>query len=137
MVRQKETGYTRFELIKRRRMTNNYIPLLVLTILASGFLVTMLLASIFLGPRRDSAMKDDPFECGTVATGTANERFSVKFYLVAMIFILFDIEIVFLYPWAVQALTLGWPGFYAMLSFIFVLTIGLVYVWRRGVLDWN
>ena len=118
-------------------MTNTYLPLLVLFILAAGFLVTMLLASIFFGPKRPSAMKDDPFECGTVPTGTANERFSVKFYLVAMIFILFDIEIVFLYPWAVQALSLGWNGFFAMLSFLTILTVGLVYVWRRGVLDWN
>ena len=115
----------------------NYISLLVLFILGSGFLVTMLLLSIFAGPQRRSEMKYDPFECGTVPTGTANERFSVKFYLVAMIFILFDIEIVFLYPWAVQALKLGWPGFFAMLSFLFVLTVELAYVWRRGVLDWN
>lgn len=118
-------------------MMNSYLPLLILFVLASGFLITMLLASIFLGPRRPSAVKDDPFECGTIPTGTANERFGVKFYLVAMIFILFDIEIVFLYPWAVQAQALGWAGFYAMLSFLFVLTAGLVYVWKRGVLDWN
>ena len=117
-------------------MLNTYFPVLVIIILAAGFAVTMLTLSAVLGPRRDSEMKDDPFECGTVATGTANERFSVKFYLVAMIFILFDIEIVFLYPWALQAQTLGWAGFYAMLSFIAVLSIGLAYVWRRGLLDW-
>ncbi len=117
-------------------MLNTYFPVLVIIILAAGFAVTMLLLSIFLGPQRHSEIKDDPFECGTVATGTANERFSVKFYLVAMIFILFDIEIVFLYPWALQAQALGWYGFYAMLSFIAVLSIGLAYVWRRGLLNW-
>jgi NADH-quinone oxidoreductase subunit A len=117
-------------------MLNTYFPVFVLLILASGFAVTMLLLTIFLGPQRPSPVKDDPFECGTVATGSANERFSVKFYLVAMIFILFDIEIVFLYPWALQAQTLGWYGFAAMLSFLAVLTVGLVYVWRRGLLDW-
>ena len=117
-------------------MFNTYFPVLVLIVLAAGFLVTMLLASIFIGPRRDSAVKDEPFECGTIATGTASERFSVKFYLVAMIFILFDLEIVFLYPWALQAQTLGWYGFCAMLTFITVLSLGLAYVWRRGVLDW-
>lgn len=118
-------------------MINTYFPVLVLLILASGFAVTMLLLTIMIGPQRPSEVKDDPFECGTVATGSANERFSVKFYLVAMIFILFDIEIVFLYPWALQAQTLGWYGFYAMLSFLGVLTVGLVYVWRRGLLDWT
>ena len=117
-------------------MLNTYFPVLVLLLLASGFVVSMLLLTIFVGPQRPSEVKDDPFECGTIATGSANERFSVKFYLVAMIFILFDIEIVFLYPWALQAQTLGWYGFYAMLSFLAVLTVGLVYVWRRGLLDW-
>ncbi|MFN8388734.1 MAG: NADH-quinone oxidoreductase subunit A [Bdellovibrionota bacterium] len=117
-------------------MINTYIPVFVLIILAAGFVVTMLGLSISLGPKRITEVKDDPFECGTVATGSANERFSVKFYLVAMIFILFDIEIVFLYPWALQAQELGWYGFYAMLSFILLLSIGLVYVWRRGLLNW-
>ena len=117
-------------------MIHSYFPVLVIMLLAAGFVTTMLLLSIFIGPRRLSEMKDDPFECGTVATGTANERFSVKFYLVAMIFILFDIEIVFLYPYALQAMKLGAPGFLAMLSFVGVLGIGLAYVWRRGLLDW-
>lgn len=118
-------------------MFNTYFPVLVLMILASGFLVTMLLLTIMLGPKRDSVVKDDPFECGTIGTGSAKDRFSVKFYLVAMIFILFDVEIVFLYPWALQAVQLGWYGFWVMLSFILVLTIGLVYIWRRGLLDWT
>ena len=117
-------------------MLNTYFPVLILIVLAAGFALTMLLLSIFIGPKRDTEVKDDPFECGTVATGSANERFSVKFYLVAMIFILFDIEIVFLYPWALQAQALSWFGFWAMLSFISVLTLGLAYVWRRGLLDW-
>lgn len=117
-------------------MIHSYIPVFVLMVLAAGFLVTMLGLSIVLGPQRHTEMKDDPFECGTVATGTAEERFSVKFYLVAMIFILFDIEIVFLYPYALQAVNLGWLGFYAMLSFVAVLTLGLAYVWKRGLLSW-
>ncbi|MBP9837309.1 MAG: NADH-quinone oxidoreductase subunit A [Proteobacteria bacterium] len=117
-------------------MFDTYIPVLVLMFLTAGFLITMLLLSIIFGPRRDSAIKDEPFECGTIATGDARERFGVKFYLVAMIFILFDLEIVFMYPYALQAYSLGWNGFYAMLSFVTVLTVGLVYVWKRGVLDW-
>ena len=79
-------------------MVETYFPILVLIILASGFAITMLLLSIFLGPKKHSAVKDEPFECGTVATGDAGARHSVRFYLVAMTFIVFDIEVVFLYP---------------------------------------
>ena len=117
-------------------MLTTYTPVLIMMFLVAGFVITMLTLSITLGPQHHTEVKDDPFECGTVATGTASERFSVKFYLIAMIFILFDIEIVFLYPWAIQAYALGWYGFCAMLSFILILAIGLAYVWRRGVLDW-
>jgi NADH-quinone oxidoreductase subunit A len=116
---------------------NQYVPILVLFLLTGGFVTTMLLASIFLGPKKPSAVKDDPFECGTVGSGSPNDRLSVKFYLVAVIFILFDIEIVFLYPWAVKALALGWPGFAVMMSFLLVFAVGLAYIWRRGVLDWT
>lgn len=105
-------------------------------LLAASVVIGILSLSILLGPRKITEMKDDPFECGTIGTGTATERFSVKFYLVAMIFILFDIEIVFLYPWAIQAVSLGWYGYVAMLSFIAVLSFGLAYIWRRGLLDW-
>jgi NADH-quinone oxidoreductase subunit A len=118
-------------------MENQYIGILVLIVLAAGFVITMLTLSIVLGPKRHSEMKDDPFECGTIGTGNPQDRFGVKFYLVAMVFILFDIEIVFLYPWAVQLRALGWQAFFAMLSFLLVLTVGLVYVWKRGVLDWD
>lgn len=114
----------------------NYLPLLVLFILASGFLVTMLVLAIVVGPKRVSEVKDDPFECGTVGTGDVKGRFSVKFYLVAMLFIIFDLEIVFLYPWAVSILDLGWEGFVAMLFFLSILIVGLAYEWKRGALDW-
>ena len=117
-------------------MINTYIPVLVMMVLAAGFVITMLTLSIVFGPKRETAVKVDPFECGTVATGAANERFSVKFYHVAMIFILFDMEIVFLYPYVLQAQQLGVQGFIAVLSFLLVLTLGLVDVWRRGLLDW-
>ena len=118
-------------------MINSFFPVLVLMVLAAGFVATMLLLATFLGPKRPSAVKDDPFECGTIGTGDADQRFSVKFYLVAMIFILFDIEIIFMFPWAVQVIHLGWYGFWAMMSFLFILVIGLLYIWRRGVLDWT
>ena len=118
-------------------MTSPYLALFIITVIAIGFVGHMLGLAIVLGPRRHSEMKDDPFECGTIGSGSPSDRLSVKFYLVAMIFILFDIEIVFMYPWAVRLHDLGWFGFWTMMSFLGVLTIGLVYVWRRGVLDWN
>jgi NADH-quinone oxidoreductase subunit A len=118
-------------------MLSSYFPILVMLLIAAGFVTAMILAAIFLGPRKHTAVKDEPFECGTVGTGSAAERLSVKFYLVAMIFILFDIEVVFLYPWAVQAASLGWTGFWTMMTFILVLVAGLAYIWKRGVLDWG
>lgn len=118
-------------------MINSYFALLVLLVITATFITLMLLLSSFLGPKRLSEVKDDPFECGTVGTGSPSERMSVKFYLVAMIFILFDVEVIFLFPYAVQALELGWSGFWVMLSFIVIVTMGLIYEWRRGVLDWS
>ena len=118
-------------------MIDTYIPLLIMFVIVAGFAATMLILSIVIGPRRYSEVKDDPFECGTIGTGSVGGRMSVKFYLVAMIFILFDIEIIFLYPWAVQVLQAGWSSFWVMMSFLTVLVIGLAYVWRRGVLDWS
>lgn len=116
-------------------MFDTYFPILVLIILAAGFVITMLLLSIIIGPKRFSEVKDEPFECGTIATGDVSGRHSVKFYLLAMTFIVFDVEIVFLYPWAIQVKELGWYGFFAAIPFLLILTLGLVYEWRRGVLD--
>lgn len=118
-------------------MTDPYLAILLLVILSAGFVITMLCLSIFLGPKRASEVKDEPFECGTIGTGDPRERMSVKFYLVAMTFILFDIEIVFLYPWAVNVVDLGWYGFWAVAPFLLILTVGLIYEYKRGVLDWT
>ncbi len=116
---------------------DGYFAILVIFIVTAGFVATLLILSSVLGPKVRSAIKDDPFECGTIGTGSPNERLSVRFYLVAMIFILFDVEVVFMYPWAVQAVKLGWNGYWVMVSFLAVLSAGLLYVWRRGVLDWG
>lgn len=116
-------------------MLNTYFPVLVLMILAGGFVTTMLLLAIVLGPKRSTKIKDDPFECGTIATGDVSDRHSVKFYLVAMTFIVFDIEIVFLYPWAIQIRELGWAGFFAMAPFLIILVVGLLYDYQRKVLE--
>jgi NADH-quinone oxidoreductase subunit A len=94
-------------------------------------------AGWFLRPSRPSAVKAEPFECGNPASGSAWGRFSVKFYLTAILFIVFDVEVVFLYPWAVMFRPLGVFGFIEMAIFVFVLTLGFVYVWRKGALQWD
>lgn len=115
-----------------------YVGLIVLSVFIAGFLVTILTLAGFLGPKNPTKTKQLPFECGSVSIGHVSEqRFNVRFYLVAMLFILFDIEVIFMYPWALNLRELGWYGYSAMLSFMVVLGLGLVYVWRKGVLDWN
>jgi NADH-quinone oxidoreductase subunit A len=114
----------------------------VVLLVASGLALLMLTLSNVLGPRRPSRVKASPFECGSEPVGSARERFGVKFYTVALLFIVFDIEAIFLYPWAVLLLPsdgyagLGWPGFISMGIFVATLVAGLVYVWKKGVLDW-
>lgn len=115
-----------------------YIGILALFIFAAGFVITMLVLASILGPKNKTATKQLPFECGSVSVGdVGQQRFNVRFYLVAMLFILFDIEVIFLYPWAVSLETIGWFGYVQMLIFIVVLSVGLLYVWRKGVLDWK
>jgi NADH-quinone oxidoreductase subunit A len=120
-----------------------YLPIGIVLVLAVAIAATMLGLSNVLGPRRPSLVKQAPFECGSEPVGSARERFGVKFYVVALLFIVFDIEAIFLYPWAVLLLPsegyagLGWPGYLSMGIFVFTLVAGLVYVWKKGVLDWN
>lgn len=119
-------------------MINPYIALLALMIMVAGFLLTMLALASFLGPKNKTVTKQLPFECGSVSVGEVkNQRFNVRFYLVAVLFILFDIEVIFMYPWALALRDLGVYGFFQMFSFILVLTVGLIYVWKKGVLNWN
>lgn len=106
-------------------------------VLGLGFAGTMIGLSALLGPRNPTPEKLAPYECGMPAVGDARERQSVKFYLVAMIFLLFDIEVAFLYPWAMSLRDLGWAGFVQILTFFAILTVGFIYVWRKGVLDWG
>jgi NADH-quinone oxidoreductase subunit A len=114
-----------------------YGTLLILFIVASVIAGTFHFLASTLGPRAHNPMKDEPFECGNIVEAKAKPRISVKFYIVALLFILFDMETVFLFPWAVVFRELGWNGFFAMLSFVAVLALGLVYVWRKGALDWD
>jgi NADH-quinone oxidoreductase subunit A len=117
---------------------NPYIGILIMMVFVAGFVITMLLLSSFLGPKNRTVTKQLPFECGSVSVGSvSDQRFNVRFYLIAMLFILFDIEVIFMYPWAVVLPQIGWLGFIEMLTFLAVLTVGLIYVWRKGVFNWN
>lgn len=97
----------------------------------------MLGLSAWVGIKRPSRVKLSPYECGIQPVGDARERFSVSFYLVAMLFILFDVEVVFLYSWAVIFKSLKWFGFIEMLLYIAILMAGYVYIWKKGALDWK
>jgi NADH-quinone oxidoreductase subunit A len=114
-----------------------YVPVLLFLILAIGFAVGTIAASSLIVPRRSNRVKMSPYECGVDPVGSARERFSVKFYLVAVLFILFDIEAVFLYPWAVAFRQLGLYGLIEMGLFIVVLLVGYLYVLKKGALEWN
>ncbi len=112
-----------------------YFPLAVAFIVA-GLLAALLVgAATLLGPRRPSRVKSGPFECGSEPIGSARERFGVKFYMIALLFIVFDVEAVFVYPWAVLLRELGWAGYVAMAFFAFTLVVGLAYVWKKGALE--
>ncbi|MFB3777962.1 MAG: NADH-quinone oxidoreductase subunit A [Bryobacteraceae bacterium] len=114
-----------------------YFPILVQIFIAMAVAGGMVAASFFIGKRVRNPVKDMPYECGIVPTGSARERFSVKFYLVAMVFILFDIEAIFLYPWAVVYRELKLFAFVEMFIFVALVLCGFFYIWKRGALDWS
>lgn len=114
-----------------------YFPILLQILIAMAVAGGMLGGSYFLGKKVNSIVKGQPYECGIVPTGSARERFSVKYYLVAMVFILFDIEAVFLYPWAVVYRELKLFAFTEMLLFILLVFCGFFYIWKKGALDWS
>ena len=121
---------------------SNYLPILVQVIIVLGFGVVTLLISVLLGKSaKRNATKDSPYECGMLPQGEAQPRFSVKFYLIAMLFILFDIEVVFLYPWAVNFKEMlashGSGIFWSMAGFLTLVTVGYLYAIKKGVLDWK
>jgi len=122
----------------------DYLPILLMFIVAAGFAIANIFISQFVGQRKRTRTKMMPYECGKDPVGTARERFSVKFYLIAMIFILFDIEVIFLVPWAVVFKTLAGPTYglrtlvYAeMMLFVALLLAGYIYVIKKGAFDWS
>lgn len=114
-----------------------YLPLLMHFAIAFGLAGAIVLLSYFVGQHKTNLAKMSPYECGVQPIGDARGRFSVKFYLVAMLFILFDVEAVFLYPWAVILRELKMFGFWEMMVYIGIVLVGLFYVWKKGVLDWG
>jgi len=118
-------------------MSGAYLPLLVLFGLALVTAFGMVVASRILNPRRPTPQKEMPYESGMIPLGDTRARFSVKFYMVAISFIVFDLETIFLIPWAVQMRELGWGPFLAMTLFVIVLAVGLLYEWKKGGLEWD
>jgi NADH-quinone oxidoreductase subunit A len=116
---------------------SSYLPIAIMFILALAFAVIVMVLGRLIAPHNPTPEKLEPYECGIVPLQDPVQRFPVKFYLVAMLFVIFDIEIVFLFAWAVRFEALGWPGVAAVGVFTFLLIETLVYVWRRGALDWN
>jgi len=115
----------------------SYVPIFIMMTIAVVFGIVMVKLNEFLGPKRPTEEKLTTYESGMEPVRTARERFSVKFYLVAVLFIIFDIEVVFLYPWAVKFRELGVTGFVSMVLFIVLLLVGYIYVWRKGALEWD
>lgn len=118
-------------------MSGAYLPLLLLFGISMVTAVGMVVASHILNPRRDTPQKLMPYESGMIPLGDTRARFSVKFYMVAISFIVFDLETIFLIPWAVRMRSLGWGVFMAMLLFVIVLAVGLLYEWKKGGLEWD
>jgi NADH-quinone oxidoreductase subunit A len=114
-----------------------YWPVLLQAVIAMAVATGMIGISYILGKKVRNRVKDMPYECGITPTGSARERFSVKFYLVGMLFILFDIEAIFLYPWAVVYRELKMFAFFEMLLFIVLVLAGFFYIWKKGALDWS
>ncbi len=115
----------------------DYLPVLIQLGLALGFIITTMIVTHSIGPKRHSQKKDDPFECGIPVHGDARTPISIKYFLIAILFVLFDVEVIFLYPWAVNFKGLGMTGFIEMVLFMGLLLAGFYYVIRKGVLNWE
>ena len=118
-------------------MLGTYLPIILLILIALAFGLGSVVFSSLIGQKKYSKVKMAPYECGCEPIGTARERFPIKFYLIAMLFILFDIEAVFLYPWAILYKKLGLFGLVEMGLFIVILFVGYIYFWKKGALEWE
>lgn len=114
-----------------------YLPVLIMMLISVGFIATTMVATHLLGPDKKSKIKLDAFECGIESQGNARTPFSIKYFLVAVLFVLFDVEVIFMYPWAVNFKKLGLFGLAEMFTFIAIFLIGFFYIVRKGALDWD
>ena len=117
-------------------MLAEYTGVLVILVIGLVIVVGMLGAHLLLGPRREFSEKQEPFECGEKPISSPHQRYAVKFYMVAILFVVFDVEAIFFYPWAAVFDELSWSGFWAILVFTVPLAVGLVYEWMKGALEW-
>ena len=118
-------------------LLHDYLPIIIFIGIASGLSIVMVVLGYSRGPHNPDAEKLSAYECGFEAFSDARMKFDVRFYLVALLFIIFDLEIAFLFPWAITLGSIGTVGFYAMMAFLGILTIGFIYEWRKGALDWS
>lgn len=118
-------------------LPSDYLPILIQLIAAIGFVGVTMIVTHMIGPKRHSQVKDDTWECGIESEGNARTPISIKYFLIAILFVLFDVEIIFMYPWAVNFRTLGMQGFLKMLLFMGLLLAGFIYIIKKGVLKWD
>ena len=118
-------------------LPSDYLPIIVQFLLAAGFIGGTMIVTHLIGPSRKSKLKDDPFECGIPSVGDARTPISVKYFLIAILFVLFDVEVIFMYPWAVNFREMGLTGLIEMLIFMATLLLGFIYVIKKGALNWD
>ena len=117
-------------------MPQTFLPILIVLGIAAGMAASILLLNALLGPRLRTVSKGETYESGVPIVDSSHKRVSIKFFVIAMIFILFDVEIAFLYPWALVFRSVGWPLFVEMVVFMAVLAVGYAYIWKKGAFDW-
>ncbi len=116
---------------------SGYMPIVLQSLVAIGFVAVVLIVVPFLGPRRSGSVKNENFECGIESEGNARIPVSIKYFMTAILFVLFDVEVIFFYPYAVNFRAMGFDGFMAVLIFVSIFLMGFYYVWRKGALDWE
>jgi NADH-quinone oxidoreductase subunit A len=137
ITRNQAYGGARVEEAMTQPLLATYFPVLVFLGIAAGIAIAMVAGAMLAARQKPYAEKLSTYECGFAPFDDTRRRFDVRFYLVAILFIIFDLEVAFLFPWAVSLGSIGWLGFGSMMAFLFVLTIGFVYEWRKGALDWE
>jgi len=118
-------------------VSSQYLPVLIFLIVAIGLSMVIILIPFIINKMRPDSQKNSPYECGFEGEGPVRNEFKVQFYLVAILFIIFDLEVAFLFPWAVALREIGVIGFWSMIIFLTILTLGFVYEWKRGALEWK